>query len=255
MFARTKRLRHLLNDDEADNQANAHVHNYHVLGRTEGALPHDTTSSPDLSPERDDESSLTDVPSAAMKKLRKCFSMINLETVLSIMTIYGSASFTTRQYDHLCGVVDIAAAFTTILYDAQYGSLQGAAASQVSCLPSSSSIRKVRWPFIVEHLFPMSHVVKLNRRNRFSTAATLIDQLQSTTEVPDGTPVQAVATSSVNNQQHPFLVHGSDNEGDITAQEKNPQDVEDEPLLDAPQCDDDEQERLTHKAQIMSEGD
>lgn len=100
-------------------------------------------------------------------------SFISLETVFAVMTIYGSASYKTRQYYQFCGVVELAAAFKPSLYRSLYGSVEGE--TPVFVLLSSSAIQKTRIPFIVKHLLPNSELVQLKCRNCFSAASVLLN--------------------------------------------------------------------------------
>ena len=80
----------------------------------------------------------------AFEEVRKRISTLTRETMLGIMSLYGCGSMTVKQYDFVCNIVAIA--------------------NSKFVLPSSSSLRRVKWPYFINKLFPKSTIAQLQRK-------------------------------------------------------------------------------------------
>lgn len=97
-----------------------------------------------------------------IKSIRRRLQVMTKLVILGIMSLYGACGLTTRQYDHMIAIVFIA--------NAQFK------------MPSSSSLRKVKWPFLINEIFPKSEIVDFPCDHRFQTANASPPTTQSPTE-------------------------------------------------------------------------
>ena len=89
----------------------------------------------------------SDKYSSNLKEVTRASAMMTKPTILAILTLYGACGFTSRQYEFLLLLLAIV--------------------NSEFRLPCVSTVRRRKWPFFTNHLFPKLSVVTLPRKYRF----------------------------------------------------------------------------------------
>lgn len=99
------------------------------------------------SPTIDSYSVLTEDQRTAITVLRRRLLVMSKYVILGILSLYGSCAYTTGQYEHMCAIL--------LIFNIEFN------------MPSASSLRKVKWPFMTQELFPKSQFIKLQCSKNF----------------------------------------------------------------------------------------